>query len=128
MAAVCVEPDAGLMVDVFCTGLYKARDPKVHADDVMPYTPGLKFWSDGAQKDHFLYLPPNTQIDTSQLDAWKFPVGTKAWKEFRIEGKLNETRLFWKVLRRINATPLEVSALSISPFRRNRAWRAPSGP
>ncbi|MEY4510920.1 MAG: hypothetical protein RLZZ450_3042, partial [Pseudomonadota bacterium] len=48
------------------------------------------------QKDRFFYLPPNTQIDTSNLDAWKFPVGTKAWKEFRLDSKLVETRLLWK--------------------------------
>ncbi|MEY4515073.1 MAG: hypothetical protein RLZZ450_7195 [Pseudomonadota bacterium] len=92
----CVEPEAGLPSDVFCTGLYKGRDPKTHADEAKPYTPGVKFWSDGAQKDRFLYLPPHTQIDTSDLDAWKFPVGTKAWKEFHIDGKLVETRIFWK--------------------------------
>jgi hypothetical protein len=92
----CVEPEAGLPSDVFCTGLYKGRDPKLHVNEARPYAPGLKFWSDGAQKDRFLYLPPNTQIDTSNLDAWKFPVGTKAWKEFHIDGKLVETRLFWK--------------------------------
>jgi len=40
--------------------------------------------------------PPSTTIDTSNLDSWKFPVGTKAWKEFRVDGVLIETRLFWK--------------------------------
>jgi hypothetical protein len=30
------------------------------------------------------------------MDVWKFPVGTKAWKEFGFNGKLVETRLFWK--------------------------------
>lgn len=95
-ALACPEPDAGLPSDVFCTGLYKGQDPTQHVSSAMPYTPGTKFWSDGAQKDRFLYLPPNSKIDTSNLDAWKFPVGTKAWKEFRIDGKLVETRLFWK--------------------------------
>jgi hypothetical protein len=62
----------------------------------MPYTPGITFWSDGAEKHRFLSLPAGTQIDTSNLDAWNFPVGTKAWKEFRVGGKLVETRLLWK--------------------------------
>ena len=93
---VCSEPDSGLPSDVFCTGLYEGQDPTRHVSSAMPYTPGTKFWSDGAEKARFLYLPPNTQIDTSNLDAWKFPVGTKAWKEFRLDGKLIETRLFWK--------------------------------
>jgi hypothetical protein len=41
-------------------------------------------------------LPAGSQIDTSDMDVWKFPAGTKAWKEFRFDGKLVETRLFWK--------------------------------
>ncbi|MEY4509743.1 MAG: hypothetical protein RLZZ450_1865, partial [Pseudomonadota bacterium] len=36
----CVEPEAGLPSDVFCTGLYKGRDSTQHADDAMAYTPG----------------------------------------------------------------------------------------
>ena len=95
-AVVCSEPDSGLPSDVFCTGLYKGQDPMQHVSGAMPYTPGVRFWSDGAQKDRFLYLPPSTQIDTSKLDSWKFPVGTKAWKEFRLDGKLVETRILWK--------------------------------
>src|SRR5262249_50775443 len=53
-------------------------------------------WSDGAEKQRYLYLPPSTQIDTSNMDAWKLPVGTKAWKEFRVSGVLVETRFLWK--------------------------------
>lgn len=95
-APMCEVPDQGLPDDVFCTGLYKQRDAQQIADDVMPYKPGVVLWSDGAEKRRFLYLPPDTTIDTSDLDEWKFPVGTKAWKEFRIDGQLVETRLFWK--------------------------------
>jgi mono/diheme cytochrome c family protein len=62
----------------------------------MAYKPGLTFWSDGADKQRYLYIPPGTKIDTSSMDSWKFPTGTKAWKEFRIGGKLVETRLYWK--------------------------------
>jgi hypothetical protein len=56
----------------------------------------VTLWSDGADKQRYLYLPPGAAIDTSHIDAWKFPAGTKAWKEFRFDGKLVETRLFWK--------------------------------
>jgi hypothetical protein len=62
----------------------------------MPYTPAVTLWSDGAEKHRYLYLPPGSTIDTTDLDAWKLPVGTKAWKEFKVDGKLVETRLFWK--------------------------------
>ncbi|MFO0551328.1 MAG: hypothetical protein U0271_23260 [Polyangiaceae bacterium] len=53
-------------------------------------------WSDGAEKQRYLTLPPGETIDTSDMDAWIFPVGTKAFKEFRLDGKLVETRLLWK--------------------------------
>jgi hypothetical protein len=92
----CIEPGAGVPTDVFCTGLYDNRDATQVSGSVMPYTPGVVLWSDGAEKRRYLYLPPSTQIDTSDLDAWKFPVGTKAWKEFRFDGALVETRLLWK--------------------------------
>lgn len=92
----CGEPDPGLPTDVFCTGLYQGRNATKYQSDVMPYTPGVVLWSDGAEKHRYLYLPPSAQIDTSNMDVWKFPVGTKVWKEFKLDGKLIETRLFWK--------------------------------
>ena len=95
-AEPCDEPEAGLPEDVFCTGLYEGRDSSKIASTAPPYTPGATFWSDGAQKQRYLHLPSGTQIDTSIQDSWKFPVGTKAWKEFRINGALIETRILWK--------------------------------
>jgi hypothetical protein len=92
----CTEPATGAPADVFCTGLYLHRSSSEHAPDAVPFTPGLTFWSDGAEKQRYLFLPPGSQIDTSSMDSWKFPVGTKAWKEFRVEGRLVETRLLWK--------------------------------
>jgi len=46
-------------------------------------------------------LPPSDAggrqpIDTSNMDEWTFPVGTKFWKEFALAGKRVETRLLWK--------------------------------
>jgi hypothetical protein len=92
----CVDPADGPPTDIFCTGLYENRDPAQYAKTAVPYTPGVTFWSDGAEKHRYLYLPPSTKIDTSNMDAWKFPVGTKVWKEFKVNGALVETRLLWK--------------------------------
>ena len=92
----CVEPATGLPTDLYCTGLYSASDPTQYASDVMPYTPGVVLWSDGAEKHRFLEIPTGAMIDTSNQDSWKFPVGTKAWKEFVVDGVLVETRLFRK--------------------------------
>ena len=95
-AEPCTVPDSGAPTDVFCTGLYRNRDATQYAPDAKPYTPGVTLWSDGADKQRYLYLPPGSAIDTSNMDVWSFPVGTKAWKEFRFDGKLVETRFFWK--------------------------------
>lgn len=95
-APPCVEPETGSWDDVFCTGLYLNRDPTKYEPSAMPYTPGVTLWSDGAEKRRYLQLPAGSQIDNSDMDVWSFPVGTKAWKEFRFNGKLVETRLFWK--------------------------------
>lgn len=92
----CVEPEAGLPDDVFCIGLYANHSSTTYNPEAEPYTPGVTLWSDGAEKQRYLRLPPGAVIDTSNIDSWKFPAGTKAWKEFRFDGKLVETRLFWK--------------------------------
>ena len=82
--------------DLRCTGLYADWDSKTVHFLNRAYQPGLQFWSDGAGKSRWLYLPPGSKIDTSNMDEWSFPVGTKAWKEFRLANKQVETRLFWK--------------------------------
>jgi hypothetical protein len=92
----CVDPTDGPPTDVFCTGLYENHDSAQRAKTAIAYKPGLTFWSDGAEKNRYLYIPPSAKIDTSSMDAWKFPVGTKAWKEFRVDGALVETRFLWK--------------------------------
>jgi hypothetical protein len=35
-------------------------------------------------------------IDVSDVDAWRFPAGTKFWKEFRFGERRVETRLIWQ--------------------------------
>lgn len=93
---VCDGSGSDLPSDVFCTGLYVDQDPTSYSPDVLPYTPGVVLWSDGAEKHRYLFLPPSTTIDTSDQDSWKFPVGTKVWKEFVVGGTRVETRLLEK--------------------------------
>src|SRR5690349_2931129 len=64
------------------TGLYEDGSSTALAEGVMPYEPRYVLWSDGADKQRWLYLPEGTTIDTSNIDGFVFPVGTKAWKEF----------------------------------------------
>lgn len=79
-----------------CTGLYSDFASKTVAADVLSYTPALEFWSDGAEKQRFVFLPPGAKIDITSFDEWTFPAGTKLWKEFKLEGKRVETRLYEK--------------------------------
>src|SRR4051812_24839823 len=58
------------------TGLYRDPRSEALADGVRPFTPRFASWSDGATKRRWIYLPPRTQIDTRDPDAWNFPVGT----------------------------------------------------
>jgi hypothetical protein len=101
-AGGCAYGDAGEATDLKCTGLYSDWDTKTVSADVQPYDPGLHLWSDGATKTRWIYLPPGpgdagrAPIDTSNMDEWTFPVGTKVWKEFVLGGKRIETRLLWK--------------------------------
>jgi len=75
------------------TGLYRDIAARTLAPSVTPFEPTYKLWSDGAQKQRWIRLPPGTRIDTSDMDHWIFPVGTQVWKEFSLDGVLLETRL-----------------------------------
>lgn len=78
------------------TGLYSDFASRTLATGIIEYTPRHPLFSDGAEKKRYLLLPPSTQIDTSDMDNWAFPVGTKVWKEFDVGSVVVETRLLWK--------------------------------
>lgn len=84
-------------VDLGCTGLYGDWAKKTISGDVIAYAPALELWADGADKRRYIYLPPGKKIDTTDLNEWTFPVGTKIWKEFRLLGKPVETRYLAKL-------------------------------
>ncbi|HEY3819549.1 MAG TPA: hypothetical protein VGL81_20410 [Polyangiaceae bacterium] len=89
--------DAGLPpTSLACTGLYADLGTKQLAANAVAYTPATPLWSDNAQKARWIELPPGTTIDISNPDEWMFPVGTKLFKEFRIDSKRVETRMFQK--------------------------------
>jgi hypothetical protein len=94
--AGCTTGSMGEALDLRCTGLYSDWASKTIASDVHAYDPGLHLWSDGADKNRWIQLPPGTQIDSSDMDEWNFPTGTKVWKEFLLNGQPIETRLLWK--------------------------------
>ena len=71
------------------TGLYVAGG-QIHPD-VLPFSPQYPLWSDGTIKRRWIYLPPGAVVDASRVDAWQFPVGTRLWKEFGYDRRV-ETR------------------------------------
>lgn len=79
--------ETGLVVDA-CSGTLSAG--------VRPFAPRYPLWSDGAAKRRWVYLPEGARIDASDPYAWSFPVGTKFWKEFRFEERV-ETRYMERV-------------------------------
>jgi hypothetical protein len=86
----------GPPADLGCTGLYSDWKKRTINPAAQEFDPGFHLWSDGAEKTRWAYIPPNTKIDTSNQNEWKFPVGFKVWKEFKISGRRIETRHFWK--------------------------------
>ncbi len=78
------------------TGLFVASQPDLIASEARAYEPAFPLWSDGAAKRRWMSLPSGTRIDTSDPDAWLFPVGTRFWKEFSRNGQRIETRLLIK--------------------------------
>lgn len=79
------------------TGLYGDIGAGTLSTGIRPFTPRFPLWSDGASKRRFILLPEDTRIDTSDMDDWQFPTGTKLWKEFTRDGIRVETRLEQKV-------------------------------
>jgi hypothetical protein len=97
---VCAEPDVArtsqLPQRLAEAGLYSDLKSARVADGVVAYRPQFELWSDGADKRRWIDLPPGQTIDTSDMDDWDFPDGTKLWKEFSVDGKRLETRLLVK--------------------------------
>ena len=84
--------DAPLPENLRDTGLFEAGSiERIRAQNVA-FTPEFPLWTDGQSKRRWLYLPPGTAIDKSDPDRWEFPRGTRAWKEFSAQGRV-ETRL-----------------------------------
>jgi cytochrome c553 len=97
-----VPPDAEVLPSempdrLSLTGLYTDIRAKTLSPRLVEFTPKNVLWSDGAEKHRWFELPEGGQIDSSDMDHWKFPVGTKFFKEFALDGKRLETRLIWRV-------------------------------
>ena len=90
--------DIGGLSEIDCAKTAKVRSPLMYlsqtclysdiesfqvSKQLVKFTPNYQLWSDGATKSRWMYLPPNSKVDTSDPDRWRFPVGTQFFKEFR---------------------------------------------
>ena len=99
-AAVDAPIDAVVFVEptlLSQTGLYADIATKTIAAGNVAFTPRWQLWSDAADKHRWISLPAGSHIDTSSMDKWSFPVGTRVWKEFARGGRRVETRMLQKI-------------------------------
>ncbi|MDH3267063.1 MAG: PQQ-dependent sugar dehydrogenase, partial [Gammaproteobacteria bacterium] len=59
---------------------------------LLPYDINAPFWSDGAAKDRYIGVPNGQTISIDGDDDWVFPPGSVLVKNFRLNGRLIETR------------------------------------
>lgn len=110
--------DAGTDAGPSCNGppgLYEEGSCEVLAEGVVAFHPRFPLWSDAAEKERFIYLPPGGTIVTDDPDNWAFPVGTRVYKTFSHDGVRLETRLLEKT-----ATGVGVGVWSMRAY----AWNA----
>ncbi len=86
--ATAAEPPARLSD----TGLFVPGAPERLRHGVRAFSPQYVLWSDGASKRRWIALPRGAAIDARDADAWRFPRGTRLWKEFAVGGRPVETR------------------------------------
>lgn len=96
-AGACSPPRTTRPQRLSQTGLYANPSTRALAGDVVPFRPAYELWSDGADKTRFIRLPRGARINTADIDHWRFPKGTKVWKEFRRGDRRLETRLIEQV-------------------------------
>ena len=93
------------------TGLFTSTKDVIPAPGVIPYSVNAPLWSDGAQKERYLALPGDSQIEFDAViyphgpnyadRGWRFPDGAILVKTFSLEmvkgdpssGKRLETRI-----------------------------------
>lgn len=97
-------PESGILVKgplvLSQTGLYSDFANRTVTPGIVEFTPRWPLWSDGAEKRRWIQLPQGKTIDSTDMNQWTFPVGTKFWKEFTVQGDGGkttvETRFLWK--------------------------------
>lgn len=67
------------------TGLFSSVAKHQVAPGVLSYSINAPFWSDGAIKERFVALPPDSKIAFNEKKPWDFPDGAVTVKSFSLE-------------------------------------------
>ncbi len=78
------------------TGCVSTSDATQPASGLIAYAPNAAFWSDGAAKARWLALPDGQNITVNTDRDFDFPNGTVLVKNFKLNSRLIETRLFMR--------------------------------
>lgn len=62
-------------------------------DGAVPYEVRYPLYTDGAAKRRWIRLPSGVAVDRTDPDEWRFPPGTRLFKEFSRDGRVIETRM-----------------------------------
>ena len=84
----------GVATQLSATGCVNTANATQPASGLIPYAPNAPFWSDGAVKERWIGLPDGQSITVGAEGDWDFPNGTVLMKNFRLDNRLIETRLF----------------------------------
>ncbi len=69
------------------TGLFTDTAALTPSPALLPYGVTVPFWSDGANKQRWVYVPPDEIVQTDPHGPWTFPVGTITVKHFAWPGQ-----------------------------------------
>lgn len=84
-----IDPVPELLSDSGCVDPGDITQPYA---GLVPYDINAPFWSDSAAKDRHIGLPNSSTIFIDANDDWIFPAGSVLVKNFRLNGRLIETR------------------------------------
>jgi len=81
-------------VKLSATGCLDPARPSEPPVGAIPYSVSSPLWSDGADKDRWLFVPDGSKIGVLPDGDFDVPPATAAVKTFRVDGKKIETRIF----------------------------------
>ena len=90
------DASGGVATQLSATGCVDPANATLPASGLIPYAPNAPFWSDGAAKERWIGLPDGQNIIVNADGDWDFPNGTVLVKNFRLDNRLIETRLFMR--------------------------------